>query len=576
MPLLDKVRVIIHLLRWRLSWNSRDIDYLPGGDLADKFKSAREAANLIHDGATVISCGLGGNARCSIFYWAIRELFERDGRPRDLTWIGVGGQGGRGKVPGTVEEVALPGLVTRFICGHMETVKGMLSLADQGLITLHTMPQGEMTHALEAQCRGDDTVRSRTGIGTEFDPRVGRGSAVTDSDGENYISVAGNELEFRLPRVDVALITAPYAGAAANIYFHNAAVMTESIDAARAARANGGYALVAVGEIITEDPGRVTIPAEDIDAVVVHPLNEQAAGVPQRRYWQTFTPGGDGDDAAAEKRLKFANNILRITPYRGPAENAIARLGARLFTRRMQAGITANVGIGHGEEVTRILCEQGLHKDITFTTETGVYGGRPAAGIFFGAAINPQRLESSAWMFHHYRDHLDAALLGFLQVDSQGNVNASNRGPRFHDYIGPGGLPSITAGARTVFFIGAWMSGSRWRISGGQLELEQPGRPKFVDRVREITFNGQVALDEGKRVFFVTHVGAFELTREGLMLIEVMPGIDIERDIIDTSEARIILPESAEVPVAPAAVLTGIGYSLDWTKTQESDNHARR
>ena len=171
---------------------------------------------------------------------------------------------------------------------------------------------------------------------------------------------------------------------------------------------------------------------------------------------------------AAEKRLKFANNVLRITPYRGPAEHAMARLGARLVTRQMQAGITANVGIGHGEEVTRVLCEQGLHSDITFTTETGVYGGRPAPGIFFGAAdqstapgVRP------AWMFHHYRDHLDMALQGFLQVDSAGNVNASNRGAADSvTYIGPGGLPSITAGARTVFF--CWRLGFRRSLADRQ------------------------------------------------------------------------------------------------------------
>lgn len=566
MPITEKIRLLIHLLRWRLTWSRRDIDFRPRGHLPDRFKSAREAAGMIGDGATVISCGLGGNARCSIFYWAVRDVFEEAGRPRNLTWITVGGVGGRGKVPGTVEEVALPGLVTRYITGHYETAKAMLSLADQHEIELHTMPQGEMTHALEAQIGGGDSVRSRTGIGTVLDPRVGRGSPVTDAAGENFITVAGDELEFRLPKIDVALMTAPYADARGNIYFHNAAVMTESVEAAKAARANGGCAMAAVGDIIDEDPSRITIPAADIDVVVVNPRNEQAAGIPQRRYWREFTPGGDGDDAAAEKRLKYLNNLLRITPYRGPAEDAVARLGATLFARVLRPGCTANVGIGYGEEVTRVLCEEGLLDGITFTTETGVYGGRPAPGVFFGAAVNPQRLESSAWMFHHYKEHLDAALLGYLEVDSDGNVNASNRGERFYDYIGPGGLPSITAGARNVFFVGGWMSGAKWRIEGDKLRLQQRGRNKFVDHVREITFNGQVALEEGKRVFYVTNVGVFELTREGLMLEEVMPGIDIERDIVGGCAARIVLPAGGKVPVAPSPVVTGAGFSLDWEK----------
>ena len=135
-----------------------------------------------------------------------------------------------------MEEVALPGLVRSFICGHLETAKAMLELADQGRITLHTMPQGEMTFALEAQSRGENRVRSRTGIGTILDPRVGRGSAdVTGTDDENYISAAGDELEFRLPGIDVALMTAPYADREGNIYFHHAAVMTRK----RRGRARG-------------------------------------------------------------------------------------------------------------------------------------------------------------------------------------------------------------------------------------------------------------------------------------------------------------------------------------------------
>jgi propionate CoA-transferase len=566
MNLSDKVGIIAHLLRWRLSWSRRDIDLPPPPGLAPCFMSARDAARRISDGATVISCGLAANARCSIHYWAVRELFEQTGHPKQLTWISVGGQGGRGRVPGSVEEIGLRGLVRSYISGHLETAKSLLKLADEGHITLHTLPQGEMTHILEAQGEGRDSIRSRTGVGTFLDPRCGRGSPVTPGATENYITPAGDELQYRLPRVDVAVITAPWADRDGNIYFRDAAAMTESKEAARAARFNKGQVLVAVADIVPGAASEITIPASQVDAVIVNPLNEQTGGVPQRKFWPALTPGGDGDDELAMQRLRYINQLLRVTPLRGPAENAVARLGAALFARSMQQDITVNIGVGYGEEMGRVLCEQGLHEQITFTTETGVYGGRPAPGVFFGAAVNPQKLESSAWMFHRYHQRLDAALLGFLQVDSRGNVNASNRGPRYLDYIGPGGLPSITASARTVFFVGGWMSGSHWRIANGALNLKRRGKPKFVQEVREVTFNGQVALAQGKRVFYVTNVGIFRLTAEGLMLIEVMPGIDIHRDILEGSEAHIVLPDGGEVPVAPQSILTGRGFALGWSE----------
>ena len=141
MNLLDRAVLLAHILRWRLTWDRRDTAYLPAEPLPARFKSARAAADMIPDHACVISCGISGNARCSILFWAIRERFEQSGRPQGLTWISVGGQGGRGRAPGTVEEVGLDGLVTTYIAGHTETAKSMLHLADAGRLELHTLPQ---------------------------------------------------------------------------------------------------------------------------------------------------------------------------------------------------------------------------------------------------------------------------------------------------------------------------------------------------------------------------------------------------------------------------------------------------
>jgi len=561
MKLADRAHVVWQLLNWRVNWARRDLSYRPAALADGRFLSARDAVAGIADGATVLSCGLAANARCSIFYWAVRERFETTAAPRGLTWISVGAQGGRGRVPGTVEELALPGLLARYISGHVETAKALLALAEAGQLELHLLPQGEMTHCIEAQGEGRERVLSRTGIGTFLDPRTGRGSPVRG--GENLVRAAGDLLEYRLPLIDVALVNAPYADREGNVYFRNAATLTESLEAARAARHNGGRVLVAVSGLIEPSPQEVALKAGDIDAIVVNPRNEQTGGIPQRRYWPMFTAGTRGDTVAGVQKLRFANDLLGYTPARGLAEQAVARLGARLFTRIVPRNATVNLGVGYGEELVRVLCEQGLHGDVNFTTETGVYGGVPAPGIYFGAAVHPRRLESSAWMFHHYRKCLDATILGFLEVDSAGNVNGAERGERLTDLVGPGGMPSIVAAARTIIFIGGWMAGARWRVRDGRFALERSGRPKFVDRVRSVTFNGQVALAEGRQVWFVTHTGLLRLTPAGLELVEAMPGLDVQRDIVHASPARILLPADG-VKEVPGPVVTGRQFVLEW------------
>jgi propionate CoA-transferase len=172
-------------------------------------------------------------------------------------------------------------------------------------------------------------------------------------------------------------------------------------------------------------------------------------------------------------------------------------------------------------------------------------------------------MESSAWMFRHYRDHLDATVLGFLEVDGAGNVNVSRRGPQLTDYVGPGGLPSITASAKTCLFVGTFMQGARWRIADGRMVLEQAGQPKLIEAVSEITFNGDEALKAGKECWYATSVGAFRLSAGGLVLEIIMPGLEVERDIRPNCGVRFGLPPGGPIE-APASVLSGLDYALAW------------
>jgi propionate CoA-transferase len=562
MTFFEKLRIYVQVIRWRLTWNRRQLDYLPPGISNKKFITAREAAARVADGSVALSSGMAGNARCSVFFWAIRESFIKTGHPKNLTWMNVGAQGGRGKAPGTTEELALPGLVSRYISGHLETAKAFLQLADNQQVELITMPQGEMSLLLEAQGQGKDSILSAVGVGTFMDPRTGRGPVITGGSAQPYVEPEGDLLRYQLPKVQTAFFNAPYADAEGNIYFTHAATITENIQGAQAARANGGQVIATVAGIIPKDESRIAMPAASVDAIVVHPLNEQTASVPQLKFWLEFTPGTKVNVPAAREKLRLINHIMKITPERGAVECALARLGACVFAKNVKPGAIANIGVGFAEEVCRVIFEQGLDKDITFTTETGVYGGLPAPGIFFGSAIAPVKMITSAEMFRLYRTQLDVAVLGFLQVDSQGNVNGSNRGPKHTDYVGPGGFPDIAMGAKTIFFIGTWMAKAQFGIENGQLVIKKPGNVKFVPQVDEVTFNGKKGLEMGKKVFYVTNMGVFQLTERGLELRWVVPGVDIERDIVAASKAKIWVPDKVETVDVP--VLTGRGFRLSW------------
>ncbi len=508
---------------------------------------------------------MAANARCSIFFWALQDLYEKTGKPGNLTWIIVGAQGGRGRVPGTLEELNKPGLITRFIAGHLETVKTLLANGDKGITEIHTLPQGVQAFLLEAQAAGKKSILTETGLGTFLDPSIGDGSYVGGAPmTENFVKTHGDQLKYHMPDIDYALFVAPYADKEGNIYMRHAATKTESYESSLAARKNGGIVIASVGDIIPKSESEIYLRADQVDYIVVNPRSEQTASVAQRQYWPMFTVEHKDEIDVHEsvEKLKFANNVLKITPVRNPVEMAVARLAAARFTESVTKGALVNVGVGLGEEVSRMLYEGGLHEDITLFTETGVVGGLPTPGVFFGAAVRPEKMITSAQVFHMAYEKLDATLLGILEVDSQGSVNVSNRGPRILDYVGPGGLPDLVAAARNIFFVGSWMNRAKMELSGGKIKIVSPGQHKFKDSIREITFSGPQALAKGKNVFYATSVGLFKLTERGMMLMEVMPGIDIQNDIIGSCPMEIVLPKGGEVPVVPGDIVTGEGFKL--------------
>ena len=564
MNFLTKAAIKAHVVHWRLTWTKHDSKYPVPAAVRNnpKFMTAWDAVDLIKDGAVMATSGLGGNQRCALMYWAMREKFQATGHPNNVTIICVGGQGGRGKIPGSLEEIGLEGLNTRLFTGHAETFKAQLRLADQGKLELQIIPQGTLTLLLRAQGEGHDCVINDTGTGTFVDPRCGRGTPVRPETAPQYVEVVDGRFKYSIPKIDTAVFSAPAADRKGNIYMRNCSVLAESREIARAARRNGGRVIVNVGLLVDEGYGEVFLPAEDVDAVVYWPDVEQTATIKHRKHWEQFTLDSRMSTEEGIARTRIVNDMLGVTPKRKPADQVLARLGTKIFVENARKGDHVDIGVGLPEEVSSLLHESGVMGELTMINESGVFGGMAAPGIFFGAAINPTEIVPSATAFERIYQRLDWSILGALQVDSDGNVNVSKRGEGAINYVGPGGFIDLCACSKYLLFCAAWNDRGVIQPEGGQMRVLQKGTPKFVDRVDEITFNGREALKQGKKVFYVTHVGAFQLTERGMEMIWVMPGVDVEKDVIGGCTMRVVLPDSGKVPVAPEAVVTGQGFKF--------------
>jgi propionate CoA-transferase len=557
----SRPRLVAQVLRAMLTWRYHDTDYPSPVPQNPRFKTPRAAAALVADGDVVAVSGLGGNQRASIVFWALREAFEETGHPAGLTLVNLGGHGGRGRAPGTLEELGRRGLCRRLVTGHFETFRAMLDLAASGECELQCIPQGTLALLIDALGRGADSWLSPTGVGTFIDPRVGSGSRVAGV-GEQLVTVEGDQLRYRIPAIDVAIFNAPAADREGNIYVRRCAMIGETAEIARAAKRNHGRVIANVGLLVEPDYDRVYLPADMVDAIVYHPDTEQAVGVFHRWHWPALTTESATPIVEARAQADLVSGLSGVTPHRTAADDVVARLAAATLAEHVGPGAHVNIGTGLPEHACRALTDAGLHEHVTLLVESGPVGGVPAGGIYFGAAFSPKRIISSAEMFALCYERLDATCLGALEVDAAGNVNVSRRSDACRDYVGPGGFIDLTTAARTIVFASAWMRHEELTVADGLVRIVRRGAPKFVAQVREITFNGARALATGKRVFYATPVGLFRLTARGVELVRVMPGIDVRRDILDVAAMPIVLPESGTIPLVPLAIVTGESFTL--------------
>lgn len=493
--------------------------------------TADEIVQWIQDGDTIATTGFAGACLAEEVLVALEKRFVETGHPNELTSVYASGQGNW--KDGGIQHLAHEKLLKRVIGGHFDTCPDLVKMIHEGRVEAYNFPQGVICHLYRAIAANKPGEVTKVGLKTYIDPRL-QGGKMNDKTQEELVKLIHiDEEEWLLypsMKIDVGIIRGTTADEFGNITMEDEAILSEGLALAQAVKARRGKVIVQVKNMVkggSLDAQRVVIPGTLVDGFVVSENPEQY----HRQTWVEFnSPVLAGHAKVPEKGFK---------PLKLDERKVISRRAAL----ELLPNTVTNLGIGMPEGVAAVAAEEGMSDQLILTVEAGPTAGIPAPGLSFGAAINPWAIIDQTSQFDFYDGGgLDVTFLGLAQTNQRGDVNVSKFGAKV---AGCGGFINISQNTPKVVYCGTFTAGGlELKVADGKLEIVKEGRfKKFVSEVEQITFSGQYAAEVGQEVLYITERAVFKLGKDGLILSEIAPGVDLEKDILAQMDFKPMIAE---------------------------------
>ncbi len=501
--------------------------------MAVRIISAKEAARMVPNGVTFGTNGFMGTTFAEEIAEEIENRFLETGEPRDLTLYFCAAQGDN-KSKG-LQHFAHEGLLKCTIGGHYGMARKIGALVCANKIAAYDFPQGVLAHLLRVTAAHQPGELTRVGIGTFVDPRSAGGKmnerTMALEDLVQLVHLNGEDfLFYKSVPIQFAIIAGTYADEDGNISFEREGVRAEALAMAQACKNSGGTVIVQVQQVVKSGslhPRHVEIPGLLVDAVVVASDLKYC----MQNFGSQYNPGFSGEHRISTKVFK-------------PAPLDSKKVIGRRAAMELKQGSAVNLGVGIPEYISAVAAEEGITSRFTLTVEDGLFGGNPQSGLDFGVSLNPACMVTMPSMFDFYDGGgLDQAFVGFAECDGKGNVNVSKFGDRMP---GCGGFIDITQNTKQVYFCGTFTAGGLvTEIGDGKLHIVQEGKSdKFSKSIEQITFSAETAVHNRLPVMYITERAVLRLTKDGLMLCEAAPGIDLEKDIFAHMAVRpVVAPD---------------------------------